>query len=164
MNNPHGSITNEMKEFRMPPRLKGQRGAAIIEFALVLSFLLALLLGIIEFSIPWYNKAMITNASREGARAGTVFRPSVARLNADQIRNVVRNYAEAHLVNFDESRPPPTITLVNNDDNGDEVVPNSGDSLTVIVEYTYEFLVLPRFVKGLGATPQLTATTVMRYE
>jgi Flp pilus assembly protein TadG len=163
MNNPHGRITNEMKESRMPPLVKGQRGAAVIEFAIVLSFLLALLFGIVEFSVLFYNKAMITNASREGARAGTVFRPSVDRLTADEIREKARNYADAHLICFGEDDildvPPP----VHDDVDGDGTV-NAGDSLTVTVRYTYDFLVLPSFVKGLGATPQLTATTVMRYE
>jgi Flp pilus assembly protein TadG len=32
-----------------------------------------LLFGIIEFGIILYDKAMITNASREGARAGIVY-------------------------------------------------------------------------------------------
>ena len=45
-----------------------QSGASAIEFALLLPVLLLFLFGIIEVSILFYNKAMITNASREGAR------------------------------------------------------------------------------------------------
>ena len=53
-------------------RVKYQRGAQAVEFALVLPFFLALLLLIIDFGFLVYNKAVITNASREAARAGTV--------------------------------------------------------------------------------------------
>ena len=50
-----------------------QSGASAIEFAFLLPVLLLFLFGIIEFSVLFYNKAMITNASREGARAGINF-------------------------------------------------------------------------------------------
>jgi Flp pilus assembly protein TadG len=142
---------------------KGENGVAAIEFALLLPFLLMVLFGIIEFSILLYNKAMITNASREGARAGILFRPSDDRLTADQIRNVVRVYAESYLITFG-AHEPPEITPVNNNDNGDGVVPNSGDSLTVTVTYTYDFLILPSLVSEFLEISTLTAVSVMRYE
>ena len=42
----------------------GQKGAAAVEFAIVMPLLVLLTFGIIEFSILFYNKAMVTNASR----------------------------------------------------------------------------------------------------
>jgi Flp pilus assembly protein TadG len=55
-------------------KCKSQKGAAVIEFALILPILLLLLLGTIDGSLALYDKAVITNASREGARAGIVAR------------------------------------------------------------------------------------------
>ena len=52
---------------------KNQKGAAIVEFAIVLPLILMFLFGILEFGLLMYNKAMITNASREGARLGIVY-------------------------------------------------------------------------------------------
>jgi Flp pilus assembly protein TadG len=52
--------------------MNSQRGAAVVEFAFVLPLLLVILFGIIEFSFLLYDKAMLTNASREGARVGIV--------------------------------------------------------------------------------------------
>ena len=49
-----------------------------------------LLFGIIEFGIILYDKAMITNASREGARAGIVFDPD--GISDSYIREVVKTY------------------------------------------------------------------------
>ena len=53
-------------------KLKNQRGASAVEFAVVLFPLVLLVFGIIDFGFLLYNKAMLTNASREGARAGIV--------------------------------------------------------------------------------------------
>lgn len=44
----------------------------MVEFALVLPLFIAILFGIITFGIMAYNQVVITNASREGARAGIV--------------------------------------------------------------------------------------------
>jgi Flp pilus assembly protein TadG len=57
---------------KLKMRLKSQKGVAAVEFALVLPLLVLLIFGIIEFSLLMFNKQVITNASREGARAGIV--------------------------------------------------------------------------------------------
>ena len=54
--------------------LKNQKGTEVVEFAIVSLLLFLLLFGIIDFGILLYDKAVITNASREGARAGIVQR------------------------------------------------------------------------------------------
>lgn len=48
------------------------RGAAAVEFALVLPILLTLVLGIIEFSHLYNAQIVITNAAREAARTMAV--------------------------------------------------------------------------------------------
>jgi len=55
-------------------RLKLQTGANLVEFALVTPLLLMIVFGIADMSLALYDKAVITNASREGARAGMVFK------------------------------------------------------------------------------------------
>lgn len=139
-----------------------ERGAAAIEFALILPLLVVLAFGIIEFSILFYNKAMITNASREGARAGIVYnfpnRPSAA-----DITNVVNGYCASHLITFgNTARSPVTVAT--------GIGGGSGANLTVTVTYTYDFLVLPNFLgaffsnNNFGNSITLGATTVMRLE
>jgi Flp pilus assembly protein TadG len=53
----------------MKPKMiiKDQNGGAVVEFAIILPLLIALLFGIVEFGLLLYNKQIITNASREGA-------------------------------------------------------------------------------------------------
>ena len=56
----------------MRSKSSSQKGASAVEFALVLPLLMLITFGIIEFGMLMYNKQVITNASREGARAGIV--------------------------------------------------------------------------------------------
>ncbi len=136
--------------------VKGETGVAAIEMAIVLPLLVLLLIGIIEFSVLLYDKAMITNASREGARAGVVYGADGERLPYEGIKAVVETYAEANLITF--GNPD---TLVTETDPGDGSV---GSTLTVTVRYQYNFLVLPAFLTGLSDLFDLEAVTAMRYE
>lgn len=77
---------------------KGQRGAAAVEFALICPVLILLLFAMIEFGLYLFNRQIITNACREGARAGIVARP--VRMQNEQIDQIVRDYSEQHLVTF----------------------------------------------------------------
>ena len=49
-----------------------ESGQALVEFALVLPILLALLCGIIDFGWIYYNQITLTNAAREGARYAVI--------------------------------------------------------------------------------------------
>jgi Flp pilus assembly protein TadG len=139
-----------------------EHGAAAVEFALILPLLTVLLFGVIEFSILFYNKAMITNASREGARAGIVYdfpdRPGVADIAA-----VVATYCGSHLITFGDVAQVPSTTVARSG-------AGTGADLSVTVNYDYDFLVLPNFLGAFFAKKQfsnritLEATTVMRLE
>jgi Flp pilus assembly protein TadG len=137
-------------------KTKGQRGAALIEFAIILPVMLVLLLGITEFGFLLYNKAMITNASREGARAAILF--DEPRLNEADIATVVNNYCQDHLITFGSATP---VT-----DAVPDTCPDSGASITVTVGYQYDWLVLSilQYATALVGSVNLSATTVMRCE
>lgn len=49
-----------------------ERGAAAVEFALILPVFIALLLGIIEFGAAYNAQILVTNAAREAARSMTL--------------------------------------------------------------------------------------------
>lgn len=144
--------------------LEEQNGTSVVEFALILPLLLVLAFGIIEASLLFYNKAMITNASREGARAGIIFAPT--RPSDTDISNIVNAYLGTHLLNFDSSQVPIT-TIVHTDSDGEGDI-DPGENLTVTVAYTYQFLALPNIlslVRGhFTNTIPIVAVTTMRYE
>lgn len=133
-------------------------GVAAVEFAIVLPILLLLLFGIIEFSVIFYNKAMITNASREGARAGIVYDwdEDSSGLTHQEIETVVMNYLGDNLINFGgESNAEVTTSGIGG---------SAGDPLEVNVTYRYDYLILPGFVESLAGGLNLSARTVMRIE
>ncbi|MGA1839213.1 MAG: TadE/TadG family type IV pilus assembly protein [bacterium] len=134
-----------------------KRGAAAVEFAIILPILISLVLGICEFGFLLYNQQVITNASREGARAGIVSRPPTARLPDPNIEGVVDDYIKGRLVTFGGADPNNLKTTVS------RAGVNVGDDLTVTVTYDYRFFVIPEFIPVFNPY-QITARTVMKYE
>lgn len=133
--------------------IKGQRGAAAIEFAIVLPVLVLLLFGTTEFGLLLYNQQVITNASREGARAGIV--AQAPRVTPQAISAVVTNYCGGRLITFgNDATAGPYVSV-------SSTGTSFQDDLTVLVTYNYDFLVL----SNLGFGQQvLRGQTVMKYE
>lgn len=151
----------------MTSHMKYQQGTSIIEFAFVAPLFFLLLFGIIEFSVILFDKATITNASREAARAGIVFRDgdrslasAIANENPDIIQ-VASDYATDYLISLGGASAI-TTTVSRNDVNGNGIF-DVGDELTVDISYPYSYLVLPSFVDALAGL-NLGATTVMLAE
>jgi len=130
---------------------KSERGVAAVEFAIILPVLVMLLFGAVEFGLLLYNQQVITNASREGARAGIV--AQTPRVPDAEISAVVANYCVGNLVTFGTPNgPATTVTRSGNTFQSD---------LTVDVSYDYGFLVF----SNLGFGPKtLKAHTVMKME
>lgn len=60
-------------------RMKSERGAAIVEFALVVPILLVLVMGIFEFGRMWYLQTNLSMAARQGARIAALTGTSQAQ-------------------------------------------------------------------------------------
>ena len=130
-----------------------QKGATAVEFAIVLSLLITLIFGIIEFGLFIFNRQVITNAARESARAGIIVRP--VRLSDDAIKAVAVNFGAQYLITFGND----VLTV------DDIVIParclQFQCDLEVQVNYVYQFL----FLSNLGIGPlNLQATSVMMME
>jgi Flp pilus assembly protein TadG len=136
------------------PKKDHQRGASLVEFALVLPILLVLIFGIIEFGVLLYDKAVITNASREGARYGIVY-AYPARLNTTQINQIALNYCQNNLISLGGASTPAITS---------SSCAGTGSPITVSVTYDYNFLVLPNFIQSLSGPINLRADTTMRCE
>jgi Flp pilus assembly protein TadG len=121
-----------------------------VEFALVLPLLMMCLFGVIELGMAWYTKQVITNASREGARAGIVY--TEPKMTSTEISNVVQSY-----LNNAGFTQPVTITVSG-------AGGSSGSSLTVTVSNAYHLNVLPGFVQSMVGDINISSTTVMRHE
>lgn len=158
-------------------RIKNQKGNTAVEFAIVFPLLVVFIFGIVEFSLILYDKVIITNASREGTRSGTLARYKTIGTNIvpdplseDEIKTIVNSYCSTFLITFGTNKTITTKaplgfvgTPPNIDRNGDGIL-DSGDDRVVQVSYTYTFLVLPNFVSSLIGGINLVATTTMRME
>jgi Flp pilus assembly protein TadG len=135
---------------------RAEGGQSLIEFAIVLPVLLALVIGIFEFGRAWNVYQVITNAAREGARTAVV--PTTE--SEDAVYAVIQNYFDRSALDGDLG----TVTV-------DGFQSGVGQPLTVEIQYPYEFQFLGPIVAflgdGSGTTPgsiTLSTTAVMRNE
>ena len=138
------------------PKRKAQQGAAVVEFALILPLLLLLLIGVVDLSLALYDKSVITNASREGARAGIVARNP--KLTDVDIHQVVLGYTNGALIHFGPSKLLPVVNVVQS------TVGTDPQTLGVTVSYTFQGIGLGSLFSSLGQPWVLTSSTVMVHE
>lgn len=153
-----------------------QRGAQAVEFALVLPFFLVLLMLTVDLGFLMLNKAVITNASREAARAGSLL--SATAWSPSDVAAVACNYAKSSLITTSQGShtnncsgtADPVIVVSNLNGN---LSPQMGDPIRVQVSYAYQGLLKSLLAPTTGETPErqtlqsvwnLTATSTMRHE
>ena len=137
--------------------IKEEKGAAGLEFTLLFPFLLFVAFGIIEFGSLMFDKAIVTNAAREGARTAIVYvYEGGGTPNCDDLSNIrtnVQNTVDRYmhdnlgngnyfLIRFDSETPninvlPPELV------NGEYVIP-------VTVGYTFNFLFIDSVINLLN--------------
>ena len=110
--------------------LRSERGAELVEFALVLPMLLLLIGGIADFAFLFHSMEVTTNAAREGARLATL--PGYDVSSYQPVKDRVATYLQA------SGLKGTHVTQVNN------VTIPLGASLTtqgveVRVTYTYDY-------------------------
>jgi Flp pilus assembly protein TadG len=133
-----------------------EAGTVAVEFVILFPLFLLIVVGIVEFGHLWYVDHVITNASREGARAGVVYTTQTPRSTWAQ------NAAQTAVTNYLNS-------------NGQSIIPgvkvtttvtagsSSGDNFTVQINATNVPLVLGQVVPAFQ-TMTLQATTTRRME
>jgi len=124
---------------------KNRRGQSVVEFALILPFLILILLGVVEFGRFFNAWLMVTHSSREGARLASLGGSS---LQVEERVDLVMTY-------FDTSRITVTISPSG--------TKSRGDMVTVIVNYDIDPLT-PMISIITGGTVHLHSDTVMRVE
>jgi len=74
-------------------KLRDERGAAAVEFALIIGLLLTILFAIVGFGRAYSERVALTGAAREGARCAAV------RAEGCDVEEAVHNAAGAYEVN-----------------------------------------------------------------
>lgn len=141
--------------------LKNQKGTELVEFAIVGLLLFLVLFGTIDFALLLFDKQVITNASREGARRGIV--QSSPRISVGEMQSVANNYCKNYLINFTKTDPVVAVKSTSG-----TICGAFGEDLTVTVSYNYKFLAIPNVMKAAGGSLSdpftLVSQTVMKCE
>ena len=140
-----------------------EKGTTAVETAIIIMLLLIFIFGIIEFGLLLFNKQVLTDASRRGARAGIVVGLDRSNPVADFYYVTVKN-AEAfewctqYLVTFGSGIPYMDPAADDYIDKEPPAGPSRGDDLKVSLRYDYDFLFFP------FPTVHLAADTIMKFE
>jgi TadE-like protein len=137
-------------------RLGCDKGAELIEFALVFPLLLLVMFGIMDFGLLFQHYETVTNAAREGARVAVL--PGYAQ--ADVQARVTQYLAAAGLT----STPSFAYTAPQSVNVGGACVAITG----ITVGYPHQYLFIGNIIGLFGGsgftTRTLTATARMRFE
>ena len=142
-----------MKSMPVELRRRRESGTSVVEMAFVLPLLLLLVFGIGDFGIAFTRWNSLTNAVREGARTGVVFRaPCNAGAVTTDIKDTVASYATSS--GLDGAKIVTTVT---------NACGGTGTPLTVAASSPYNYIAMSALA-GLAPTINLKARTVMRNE
>ncbi len=133
--------------------IKNEKSVAAVELALILPILLIILFSIVELSTLLYDKAVITNASREAARAGIVN----SSISDATIQSYAQSYCRDRLVTF---RNPNIPSVVVSRPSGSD----PGNPLIVTVNYQFNGLVLGVMLRPQNWDQTLSSTSIMNFE
>lgn len=143
-------------------RLKSERGAELIEFALVFPLLLLVLVGMIDFGFLFQRYEVLTNAAREGARIAVL-----PNYTAGDAQSRVCTYLTTSGVPATNCPAAPTLVTVTND----TVTVPTGPPINarrVTIAYTHNFMFIGPIINMFGGTwndvKTITINAVMRVE
>jgi Flp pilus assembly protein TadG len=135
--------------------LRGRKGQALAEFALILPVLFLLIAGIIEFGRAWNIKQAVTDAAREGARYTVI----VDTRTMTQVENRVKD--RLTLANIETTNPPTTVSIT---PAGFFKCPSgavgaSGAEMTVFVTTTYRMGWVGALMSWVGGSSTITISS-----
>jgi Flp pilus assembly protein TadG len=150
-----------MKSFKQ--RAESERGAELIEFALVFPLLLLLVLGMVDFGFLFQRYEVLTNAAREGARLGVL--PTYT--NADICARVYSYIQGSGLAVAGTCPSPTNPTIVPTDTTVTIAGGATISAKRVVVTYTNSYLFIGPIASMFGGSfsqVPITTVAVMRKE
>jgi Flp pilus assembly protein TadG len=152
-------------------RKRQQQGQAMVETALMIMVVLLLLMGIIQFGFIFYAYVRVSNATREGARAGSLWlvdrRPDKGYY-VPTLCNTVHEAVWSEFGDIEESEI--AIGVVAEDPvscAAESVGPEAGQPITVTVSYEFELPVVTALpiIRDVIASPfPVSRSVVMRFQ
>jgi Flp pilus assembly protein TadG len=127
---------------------RGERGQALVEFALILPIILLVMVGMLEFARAWNLHQVMTDAAREGARRAAI---QDVGLGHEQTQDSVKKAMWVYLsqAGYDpkysniKTGTPAPITMQGPGGSGTGTWKKTGDFVVVTLACPYRFAILP---------------------
>ncbi len=123
-----------------------ERGQGLVEFALVISVLLLIVIAILDFGRAIYAYSVVSNCAREGARYGVVWQYDEDK--TDIVADIT-DMVEARAVGLDRTQLSVTVTTTT-------------DTVQVLVSYNFK-LITPLVANVIGGGSLTLATSATMY-
>lgn len=127
----------------------------MVEMVIILPVLLMLMFAIVEFAVAFGQWQVVSNAAREGARQGILFRDPALCVPATVegiVRQTVKDYALTMGISLTDAMIAVNGTCVR------------AQPTTIVVTYPRTFKVVPNFAPSVTPTWNLVGQSVMRNE
>jgi Flp pilus assembly protein TadG len=130
-------------------------GAAAIEMALMLPWLILMIDGVVEFGVLMYNQSVLVSATQSAARAGIAGGSAkLSQLEVGQMAEINAN-ARLILIAMNTSATAHVVQAAE---------PSFQLPLSVTLQYSYQGLFIGGFLSALQLQPTMHATVVMYNE
>jgi Flp pilus assembly protein TadG len=134
-----------MNRRRQTPFIRTENGQAVVEFAIVMPALIALLLGILQCGTAFNHYLTVTDAARAGARKAILMRVG------DFTPTDVTQAVDAAAPDLTQAQLGTTVT-----DASDPTFTHSGSTVTVTVTYPYSINILGWVVSSGNLTSTMS--------
>ncbi|WP_295543025.1 TadE/TadG family type IV pilus assembly protein [uncultured Thiohalocapsa sp.] len=139
---------------------RSQRGAEIVEIAIVLPVILIVFLGFVELAVGFFDQAILTQAARAMARE-TIRDIGQSQSLYTNVESDLRAYltqsVEPNLISWDDNSTIAFEALAT-----DPWATDSGDAITINLSYDYGYFLLPAFLSSGLPNITLSASATMR--
>lgn len=141
---------------------RAQRGAALVEFALVSGLLMVLLFGIVEMGLIFKDQATLGQAAREAARSASLGSPTGVVVSRAQTAASGISLASGNVL-LEKSADNGSSWVALGDTQASPVTNNANSGDFVRATLTYDHPLVTTLVFP-GSVKTLTARLVMRRE
>jgi Flp pilus assembly protein TadG len=148
----------------MHKRSSLEQGQSLVEIALVLPVLVILLLGIAEVGFLLFSHVQVANATRAGARYGSLCRFNDNCLGSPGLADLTAVVETAVLAENQTLKMNGTNTVVNVQPASLGSLPVVGTPITVTVTYTHSSIFVSNLVPMFPSEIPIQHTVVMHFD
>lgn len=135
----------------------GERGSALVEFAIVSLAMLTLIFGIVDFGRGLYTYHLVSNGARAGSRYAIVHGSACTVSGCPATQANIQTYVRGLAPGIDTTQLTVTTSWATGSGCTDVAHQGPGCTVTVAVAYPFKFIVplLPGFTMTMRSQSQM---------